>query len=442
VYTTAPAGHAVAAFLRDTATGGLTQLPGAASCIEDAGDNDPNSGLILGSFKSNCQRTAEGLAYPRMIVISPDGRNAYTPDDFGMALAEFSRNPDTGELTQLGGADSCIEDQANSASYTHCPRTSGSLNGPFQVAISPDGKNAYVAGDGADAVSAFARDPATGALHQLPGQGACVEEWNSPASTNCPVAGNGLVGAGAVSVSPDGINVYVAAFHGRAIAEFTRDLSTGALTQLAGGDACMENVLSPDDTHCPTVVNGIEHPRGVTLSPDGRNMYAPSSVGDELAVFRREVPPAPPPAAAAPPAPAAGSPAACPPASEAPRGESAPGRAGSAGPRKTSPALTAKIATRSIRLVNCRASLRVVVAAASGRLRAGRVVIAPPWRAKPISRRFARGKGRTASVRIELPRSWCSRIARSRALRVRLMVHLGNAKAPSVTTPVRLRIVR
>jgi DNA-binding beta-propeller fold protein YncE len=418
VYTTAPAGHSIAAFSRDPGTGALTPLPGSAECIEDAGDNDPSSGLPLGSFKSNCQRTANGIAYPRNITISPDGRNAYTADDFGDAIAEFTRDPDTGELTQMPGADSCIRDQVNAPSYTHCPRTSGSLNGAFQVAVSPDGRNAYVAGDGADAVSAFSRDPVTGALHQLPGQGACVEEWNSPASTYCPVTGDGLVGAESVSVSPDGMNVYVAAFHGRAVAEFTRDLSTGALTQLGGPDSCMENVIAPDDTHCPTVVNGIEQPRGVAISPDGRNVYSPASVGDELAVFRRDVPPPPPPqppVSPPPPAPAV-SPPGCPPV------EVSVG--GAAAPRKRAPKVTARISSRRIRLVNCRGKVRVVVAATEGPLRAGRIVISPAWRAKAVSHRFKARRAGRASLTVALPRSWCSRLVRTRPQKVRLRVRV------------------
>ena len=285
VYAASPSGHSIAAFSRDPHTGALTQLAGAAACIEDSQDNVASSGLPNGTLKSNCRQRAEGLAYPRMVVVSPDGQNAYTADDFGDAVAEFKRDPATGALTQMPGADACIEDGPNAPAYTHCPSQTDSINGAFSVAVSPDGANAYVAADIGSAVTAFSRDPGTGALHRLPDAAACIRNNDAPASTRCDVTGNGLLGAEMATVSPDGHTVYVAAFHGMAVSAFSRDDRSGALTQLPGGAGCVEDLRAAQHTssRCDARADGLYQPRIVALSPDGRNAYVPSSVGSTLA---------------------------------------------------------------------------------------------------------------------------------------------------------------
>ena len=46
--------------------------------------------------------------------------------------------------------------------------------GSRAIAISPDGRDVYVASGGSDAIAVFARNPATGALTQLSGKRGCV----------------------------------------------------------------------------------------------------------------------------------------------------------------------------------------------------------------------------------------------------------------------------
>src|SRR5579885_264177 len=76
----------------------------------------------------------------------------------------------------------------------------------------------------------------TGALTQLSGLSACIS--NTGTGGAC-VLGNGLDGAGWVEVSPDGNYVYVASFNSSTITTFSRNKSTGALTQLAGVQGCV-----------------------------------------------------------------------------------------------------------------------------------------------------------------------------------------------------------
>ena len=137
------------------------------------------------------------------------------------------------------------------------------MNAPLDVAVSPDGKNVYVAGSGSNAVATFTRDTATGALTFL--------EQDVDGSGGV----DGLQGAFGVAVSPDGKNVYVAGKNENSLAIFNRDLGTGALTyvtkQTQGGG-----------------VDGLLAPWGVTVSPDGKNVYVAAQGEGAIGTFTRD----------------------------------------------------------------------------------------------------------------------------------------------------------
>jgi DNA-binding beta-propeller fold protein YncE len=104
------------------------------------------------------------------VAISPDGRHAYVIDWYG-GLAVLRRKRD-GWLTQLAGEAGCIQ-RAFGWQLSDCARARA-LNGSRAVAVSPDGAFVYVAAYSSDAIAAFRRDPATGALTQPPGATGCV----------------------------------------------------------------------------------------------------------------------------------------------------------------------------------------------------------------------------------------------------------------------------
>jgi hypothetical protein len=141
------------------------------------------------------------------------------------------------------------------------------------VAASPDGAHVYVTGGDDDAVATFLRNPTTGALSFV--------EFDRDG-----VGGvDGLDVAFGVAASPDGAHVYVTGLNDNAVATFSRDPATGALS------------FVEFDQDGVGGVDGLASPLGVAASPDGAHVYATGFTDDAVVSFAREGPPAPPAAA-------------------------------------------------------------------------------------------------------------------------------------------------
>src|ERR1700739_107743 len=157
-----------------------------------------------------------------------------------------------GTLTQLRGAGGCLVDRTRyrrSKSPGQCTRVRA-MNGPAPflgsdaVAISPDGRNVYVAASRSDAIAIFRRNARTGRLTQSAGAAGCIAA-NGAAGCAKALA---LSGPNSVAVSPDGRNVYATSLNSDAVDIFTRNPRTGALRQAAGGSGCIANAALPGCT--------------------------------------------------------------------------------------------------------------------------------------------------------------------------------------------------
>ena len=67
------------------------------------------------------------------------------------------------------------------------------------------------------------------------------------------------------------------------VAVFARDRGTGALTQLGGEDACVDN---GGREGCADG-RALDFATGLAVSPDGKSAYVASGISDAVAVFAR-----------------------------------------------------------------------------------------------------------------------------------------------------------
>jgi DNA-binding beta-propeller fold protein YncE len=226
--------HKVAVFVRDSSTGGLT----FEQVVED-GDG----------FTDNIRN-------PSFVRVSPDGGWLFVGSILDNAVAVFKRNSSNGRLLYF------------SAIRNDDPGVSG-LYGPLAGAVSPDGKHIYTSGFYSNSVVALEFNSLTGVLTFL----GSLQDGEGFV--------DGLDGANGVVVSPDGNYVYVSARGEAAVSIFERTSSTGALSY--------EGVVRDR-------VGGVEGDSEVfflSISPDGRYIYVPSSApspshAGTLALFQRD----------------------------------------------------------------------------------------------------------------------------------------------------------
>lgn len=114
------------------------------------------------------------------------------------------------------------------------------LDNPDSTAVSPDGKNVYVASCGSASVAVFSRNGTTGALKFL-------EAKKSVPPVRCPAD---------VAVSPDGKDVYVPGTDSGSVAVFSRNAKSGRLT-----------FVEAETGGSPAI------PQGVAVSSDGKSVY-------------------------------------------------------------------------------------------------------------------------------------------------------------------------
>jgi DNA-binding beta-propeller fold protein YncE len=194
------------------------------------------------------------------------------------AVTSFRRNRSTGALTQLPGARGCIANRA-----TPGCATGRALDGPDVIAVSPDGRNVYVGAFVGNTLAVLDRDTSSGALTQPSDTSGCIA--NAP--TNGCATGLALGSPEGMAIGGDGDgdgeNVYVATAVSNAVGVFTRDGSTGALTQAADGSGCIvEGALAG----CTTGTQ-LAGANAVAVSPSDGDVYVTSLLSNSVSSFTR-----------------------------------------------------------------------------------------------------------------------------------------------------------
>jgi DNA-binding beta-propeller fold protein YncE len=262
------------------ASGALSQASslecvGEPTSAEETAKKEEAEGVKCGT------QVPYGLSFAYQLEVSPDGRSAYSVAVNG-DLTEYSRNPANGALTEIGCFSSLAKTEPACA-VEHAEMEVAAVGDPAGIAISPDGTSAYVISQLNNTVAEFSRNPENGLLSKV----GCITEESSLGE--CATTGaKGLFSPYGITVSPDGENVYVASFTDEAIAEFRRNTETGALTQLEAPNNCIsESAASECGT---TTAIGLKEAIGVVVSPDGRNLYIAAGAKEEdgdVAAFSR-----------------------------------------------------------------------------------------------------------------------------------------------------------
>lgn len=227
--------------------GSVVQVPGVHGCYTDDGSGSAGAGQCT-DIRGGVEATT--------VAISPDGLSAYLVG-YGAGtvlpvLSVFSRNANTGVLTQLAGKAGCLssngasEDGPGTCTHVRDLNTGDATS----IAISGDGRYVYVASQfetkanvALGGVAVFSRNLKSGALHQLAGKAGCVT------STGASNEGPGTCAIGRevddisnVHITPDQKFLYASNYDSKpysGIAIFKRNSKTGALTQLSGKEGCI-----------------------------------------------------------------------------------------------------------------------------------------------------------------------------------------------------------
>jgi DNA-binding beta-propeller fold protein YncE len=280
VYVGDFAGSGVISFSRAGKAGALTQLSGTAGCITEA--------AAEGCAEGTEMNHVEGMA------IDPNGSAVYTAGAFSSAIAFLARDSSTGALTQSG----CVTNEL----VTGCA-LGYEFRGVNALSFAPDGSDVYATSLTSNSLTTFHSLLGGVGITQPPGPERQVSKEKGPGKETVPAAegtpspdgctvylrspgcgfGRAIQVPEGLDVSPDGANVYVAAFQTGAIDVFDRDAETGVVTQKPGERGC----VAPAKVHGCSLGRALGGTGSLVVSPDGRNVYSTSQFSSAVDVFRR-----------------------------------------------------------------------------------------------------------------------------------------------------------
>ncbi len=206
--------------------------------------------LVFIEQHEHVQDAVDGIKSPYDVKVAPDGGHAYVASLGNAAISFFSRNDETGELGYSGVV-------------TQTELGEDALRGVRSLVMSPDGEFVYSVAMISDSLAMFDRNIATGELSFI------------DAIYDSDGGIDGLDGPRSIVMSPDGKNLYVAAYDDNKLSVYSRDSVTGVASFLG--------VYEEGDQG----VEELSNPHALALSADGKNLYV-ALFKNEIIVFDRD----------------------------------------------------------------------------------------------------------------------------------------------------------
>lgn len=202
-----------------------------------------------------------------------------------LAIARGGASEPHARVAQLATLAGCVQDQGYVRDFLdederpECA-TGKALLGASGAAVTPDGRQVYVASAGSDAITWLARNGDTG---QLTWAGCLSDDGGTGlAGTDGQCAdGDAVDSPRSVAISPDGSNVYAVTASAGAVLSFARDGDSGRLEQLG----CVRDHVEEGRCADRHALGGV---RAVTVAPDGKHVYAVASGSDSVVTLDRD----------------------------------------------------------------------------------------------------------------------------------------------------------
>ena len=220
--------------------------------------------------------TITNMSGPHYVAVSPDGNNVYVAATASNAVVAFARDQETGRLTYLDS----VKEGDSTCIFVSCPAVTG-LQGAYGVVVSPDGRHVYATGATDNAVVALYRSSDGGLNHTIVSFGTYA---NYIQTITRPSGQTDLDSPRGLAISPDGQNIYVAAYSSNKLTTLKRNASDGTLSYVGSIADGALYAINPF-----RFVDGLSQVFSAAVSPDGNDVYAAGFNDDAIAAFRRDL---------------------------------------------------------------------------------------------------------------------------------------------------------